>query len=682
MKRCVTIVILVWATFLSANAEKGTLPDIIQRIYQYASTVDTTGIVDQTTYAYTRFKIKVDRRNPTLMLVPSVFAIAHGGQREYVGETYHRIAMHRFNDNKSEVLLRITTVPHRHRAMTNIGKYLTPEIYDETAIEDYLLSPFHRNNKSFYRYTVDTLQDGTARIMFKPKRKNTQLVSGDAIVDPATGRILKCTFEGEYDMVNFWLTLYMGKKGMMSLLPEKCELRTRFRFIRSKVTGNYVAYYNLPKALTDSIADENDFVKMCFVRPDTLDHHSLQLYNKMFSKQLERDSLKRLAQNSPRKRNFAKDILWDVIGDNVLNRVKTNFGLNNQGYIRVNPILNPLYMGYDHRRGFTYKFDVRLSYQFTDNSEISARIKAGYAFKQRQFYYRLPVFFYFNKRRNGFIKMEAGNGNHIRNESVRRSVELVHTDTIGMHLPNFDLLNEFKQNDFRVIFNYEVSDKLGFQIGSLYQRRIAINREAFHHLGIKDEYRSFAPLFQLQVRPWGWKGPIFTADYDRSFKKAFKSNTAYERFEFNAEYIHHLHQLRTLQLRLGTGFYTWKDGKAYFLNYENFRENNIPGGWNDDWSGEFELLRSDTYNTSEYYIRSNITYESPMLLISHIPFIGHFMEMERIYLSVLDVKNIHPYVELGYGFTTRLFSCGLFVSNGRGNRSVGCKIGFELFRHW
>lgn len=66
-------------------------------------------------------------------------------------------------------------------------------------------------------------------------------------------------------------------------------------------------------------------------------------------------------------------------------------------------------------------------------------------------------------------------------------------------------------------------------------------------------------------------------------------------------------------MRLGTGFYTNKDRDAYFLNYEKFRENNLPGGWNDDTNGEFELLRGDTYNMSEYYVRANLTYESPLL---------------------------------------------------------------------
>lgn len=682
MKRSLFIACLTLSVFLPATADESPRPDIIQRIYQYASTVDTSMASGNTTYSYTRFKLNVERKNPTLLLVPSVYAIAHSGQREYVGETYSRITIRHFGDYEAKQQLRITTVPHRWHTMKAVVKYLTPYIYNETVIEDYLLSPFNRKNRKFYQYTADTLREGTIHITYKPKRNNTQLVTGDALADPVTGQILKCSFAGEYDMVNFWLTLYMGRKGYQTLLPEKCNLRTRFRFIRSKVTGSYVAYYNLPQMLTDSIEDENDYEKMCFVRPDTLDQYSENLYKAMFAKQRDRDSARAASDGQTRKNNWVKKVMWDMIGDNLLNRVKTNFGMNNQGYIRLNPILNPLYMGYDHRRGFTYKFDLRFAYQFSSNSELSSRLKAGYAFKQKQFYYRIPVFLYYNKRRNGFIKLEIGNGNHIGSLSVRRDVEKEIPDTTGMNLPSFDLLNEFKQTDIRLMTNYELSDYVGLQFGALYQKRVAVNKAAFEALGYQWVYRSFAPLVQLQVRPWGWNGPTFTADYDRSIRSVFKSNTAYERLEFNAEYIHRLHKLKSVQMRVGTGFYTWKDKRAYFLNYENFQENNLPGGWNDDWSGEFELLRSDTYNTSEYYIRSNVTYESPLLLLSWIPKLGHFMEMERIYLSVLDVKNIHPYVEVGYGFTTRLFSCGMFVSNGKGNRVFGCKFGFELFRHW
>ncbi len=57
--------------------------------------------------------------------------------------------------------------------------------------------------------------------------------------------------------------------------------------------------------------------------------------------------------------------------------------------------------------------------------------------------------------------------------------------------------------------------------------------------------------------------------------------------------------------------------------------------------------------------------------------------MERIYISSLMAKDIHPYTELGYGFTNRLFTIGLFVATINGQYDgMGCRFSLELFRDW
>ncbi|MBP7767780.1 MAG: hypothetical protein KA067_01715 [Prevotella sp.] len=683
MRRGITILALLLLLCASALAQ-GRRYDkqLLQRVYRYASTIDTTDITGTHTYSYSRFLFRVDRKNPTLLLVPTVYAIAHSGQREYTGETYSRVDFRSLHQSESMPLLRVTTVPHRRAAMSALMRFMKPRVYDKTIIEGFIMSPFHRSNRKFYSYRTTFMLDGSVRISFTPKRKNIQLVSGEAFVDYYSGRILKCSINGEYDMVNFSLNIRLGEEGSWSLMPVKCELNSRFGFLGSKVSGRLLGYLGLPQMLTDSVTHEDDMQKMHHVRPEKLDSAESMLYEQALREKIRRDSLAEATAHLPEKRNWVKEILWDAIGDKMLNRMKTTFGTQNQGYIRVNPILNPFYMSYSHNRGFTYKFDVRTQYRIGDNQEFSLRFKSGYAFRQKQFYFRMPIYFYYNKNRNGYLKVEIGNGNHIKSKSVRSDIEQELPDTTGMHLPDFDLLNEFKQTDTRMVFNYDLSPKFSIQLGALYQHRQAVNIHAFHALGWRSSYRSFSPLIEIEYRPWAWQGPIFTLDYDRGIKGMLNSNTGYERWELNGEYIHQINKLQSLQMRVGTGFYTRREHDAYFLTYENFQENNIPDGWNDDWSGEFQLLRSDTYNTSEYYVRANVTYESPMLLLSWLPWVGHYMEMERIYASALDVKGIHPYVEFGYDFTTRLMSVGAFVSTGQGNRTFGIKFGFELFSHW
>ncbi|WP_235899321.1 DUF5686 family protein [Hallella mizrahii] len=653
---------------------------LLHRVFHYAATVDTTHMQGYATYAYNRFTIDIDKKNPLLMLVPSLYVIAHGHNRHYISETFsNNIYKRRRSD--TQVLLHTTTIPRGRQAWDRVLSYLYPNIYNTTIIENYLLSPFHADNRKFYRYRVAFLLNGTARITFRPRRDNTQLVSGEALVDYYTGRVLRCTLKGEYDMIDFTLNITPGDKGFTTLLPQQCEAETRFGLLGNKLRAQALACYHRPKPPVDSFPKRDDYELMSSLRPDTLSPKELQLYTQMFTEKYKRDSVELTKVNMPKKHDFVKDVLWDVIGNNALNRFKSNFGVNNQGYIRLNPVLNPLYMSYDHNRGITYKIDLRGNYQFSDQKEITLRFRGGYAFKQHRFYWRVPLYYYFHKRKNAYLKLEVGNGNNIHSDKVRNDIQKELPDTSQLSTI-LDRLHEFRQADGRLVLNYDANSIFGIQLGLLFQQRTAVNKLEFRRFGWTDTYRSFAPAVQLQYRPGGWDGPIFTIDYDRSFKGILRSNTAYERWEMNGEYIYRFNRLQSLQAHGGLGFYSSKGKRAYFLSYENFRENNIPGGWNDDWSGQFELLRSSTYESSDYYLRMNLTYESPLLFLSWVPWAGHYIEMERFYVSALDAHHVHPYIEVGYGFTTRVFSVGLFTSNGRGNRVFGCKFGFELFRKW
>ena len=91
-----------------------------------------------------------------------------------------------------------------------------------------------------------------------------------------------------------------------------------------------------------------------------------------------------------------------------------------------------------------------------------------------------------------------------------------------------------------------------------------------------------------------------------------KSDLNYSRYEFDAQYKHKMRGMRLLNLRAGSGFYTLRN-TDYFVDYNNFYDNNLPTGWNDDWTGQFQLVSSRCYNESNYYIRTHISYESPLL---------------------------------------------------------------------
>lgn len=664
---------------------------MIRKILNYTHTVDTSNIQGATTYAYTKSTLNVKKRNLALLAVPTMYAIAHGRKRRYMTETYEKVMFKGLKKYETQKVLEITTIPHRSKSMSTVLKYLTPEIYHETIIENTIFSPFHTNNIRFYKYYVSFLPNGTSRVVFKPKYKNTQLVEGQAMVDGDNGRVISATFSGEYDMVRFNMAIKMGDDGVKSLMPKDVRLFCDFNFLGSQTKGSFRAVYDLPELTGNNHVTEDNFTRMERLRPITLTMEELAI----LSEYEEEQNLKRQNRDTiARPPSKLKTIMWDMIGDNLVNRIKSNFGNKNQGYIRINPLLNPLYMGYDHKRGFTYKFDVRTQYLFTPNRELNLRLKAGYAFKQHQFYFNIPLYFYYNKRRNGFINVEVGNGNWIRNQRIKDNADELLEKSAQQNQAGQDATPEvidgkesrrnfFKDTNLKIVNNYDISDNWSFQVGFMYHRRSAVEKAFYRKAQLPTVYQSMAPMIEWQWRPIGWQGPYITLDWERGINGFLKGGINYERWELDGQWILKPTRLHSIQMRLGTGMYTLKDGYTYFLDYSNFRVNNIPGGWSDNWSCEFELLGSDEYNVSNWYVRSNLTYESPILVVSHLPIVGHFIEMERIYLSGLFAKNLHPYMEAGLGFTTRLFSMGVFVNNRNGRfREWGCKFGFELFRRW
>ena len=64
---------------------------LLNRIFNYAQTIDTTSVEGSYTYAYHRFFISTDKRNAILLAVPTMYGVAHGGARKFAGEFFEKI---------------------------------------------------------------------------------------------------------------------------------------------------------------------------------------------------------------------------------------------------------------------------------------------------------------------------------------------------------------------------------------------------------------------------------------------------------------------------------------------------------------------------------------------------------------------------------------------------------------
>lgn len=647
---------------------------LLERLFSYRRNF-AAGIEGQQSNMYMRYSFRIIKRNPTLLFVPSMYYVARG-QRNHVGEIYGKVTFRDFNDYDIDRQLMQTTIPHKKNIMSALIPYVTPNLYGVSIYNDMILSPFNSANRIFYQYRVSMATYGRALVTFNPKLHNTQLITGYALVDLATGRIVNTRFRGEHDMIRFNNFINMGDDNNQNIvLPQESTTEASFNFLGNKIKATVRAFYHQQASIEDSIHEEENPTLMALLRPQPLTIEEHHAYTQFINQKAQADSDTLARKKKKSLATQLRRIAWDVLGDHLINSLSTSSA---NASVKMSPLLNPLYLSYSHSRGLAYRLDLGAHYSFSSNQILSLTPNLGYNFKIRQFYFQLPLRYTYNTKRDGWIELNWANGNRITNSSVLDKIRDEHRDTIDFASLNLDY---FHDELWRLTWNTQLNRQFKLRAGTVYHRRTAVNRNMMEEAGKPSQYKTFAASLALSYTPMP-TGPVLTGNYERSLKHILQSNTEYERWEFDASYKKQLQRLRNYSLRLGGGFYTNKSSD-FFVDFENFHENYLPGGWDDDWSGDFQLLNSQWYNASHYYIRFNATYESPLMISSHLPFVGRFIETERIYASALRIEHTRPYFELGYGFTTRYFSAAVFGSFLNGSiHEAGCKFTLELFSKW
>ena len=644
---------------------------ILPRIFNYRKNV-TRQLDYMEDNVYAKFRFNVEKRNAILWLIPSMYVLVKD-PREYIRESYSKVKIRGHNDYDFNDQVLTGTVRRNRRAMPTLRDYMMPKIYDIDLYDGYILSPFNKTNRFFYHYTEKLLDDGTTRLDFRPKLYNTQLLNGYAIVETETGRIIRTTLNGEFDMITFRTEIQQG-----TLVPQKCVTAATFRFMGNRISAIFDASYHCQTTLPDSLEGVSSREMMDTLRAIPLTETDKRIYE-AYDLEHQPDTTVVDTTAQEEKKSFPhllKKIIWDTIGDQLVTPIDAE---SKSAEFYLSPIINPLYLRYSDSRGVSYKMKLRTRYTFSPHRYLTLNPTFGYNFKQRQFYFTAPLRMTYNPKRNGYAEIVWGNGNRISNSSVADQIRREYGDTIDFSGLDID---KFTDNHVQVFNNIMLFDWIDIETGIVYHQRKALNKEVMKQYGVPTEYRSFAPTIAIKLSPWLNKGPVFAIDYERSFKNIFESNIAYERWEFDGQWKIRLPGLRLLNLRSGYGFYTDRN-ENYFLDYANFRDNNLPEDWDDDWSGDFQLLDSRIYNESNYYIRGNISYETPLLFATWLPYLGKYIEKERLYVSNVLLEHTRPYMELGYGFTNRYISVGLFASFLNVKfKEVGISFDFELFKRW
>ena len=647
---------------------------ILNRIWTYSDTFEHP-VNDFDSNGYTIFTMTIHRRNFLLWMVPTMYSIARG-DREFIGESYGKMKFHnRYSQGIWRQVL-CGTIPRNRQPIPALFEMPTPNLQGELFYDNRLLSPFHRNNKRYYRYRINYSPDSignTVQVTFTPRVLNTQLVSGDAWVNFYTGAIDSISFKANFDMVRYRVSAVALQHNQYRL-PKVTNMSASFNFLGNNISADFTTLLECERTLPDSINNFESRAEMERIRPLPLTAYQDSIYHardtEKLRQQMEEDSL---PKKKKRKLDRMRDFMWDVVGDHMANSTDIS-SESGKASISFSPLFNPFYMSYSSKKGLSYKLSVYAMYRWNAHHFLTLEPDFGYVTKLKQFYYTIPLTMHYNPKRDGRAGIIWGNGNRTSNGALQETFNKAVGDSISFP--------EFRDEYVAVFNNIGLFNWLKFTTGLYYHIRKATTQHAWlqrAHLPVT--YRSFAPFLTVHLQPWR-QGPMLTGNFERSIMNVLGANLQYTRWEFDASYKKTVNGMRVLNLRGGTGFYTNRSSD-FFVDFSNFRDNNLPTGWEDDWSGQFQLVDSRWYNESNYYVRGHISYDSPLLLLSWMPWVGRFMESERLYFSALGIEHTRPYFELGYGFKTRYFSTGVFTSflNTR-YQGFEFKFTFELFRRW
>lgn len=651
------------------------------------------------------------------------------GVREYVTESYSEL---HYTTSPSIFDRKIRTYYGTVDKIKNFNEstldYFDVNIYANSLFDTKLISPISSNAKKYYQYRTDSVcHDENGRflyyISFIPKLNSFQLIEGYMVICDNTWIIRELKFSGKSEYLNFTNIIQMGNDNYecAKLLPIRFDSKISFHLLGNVIDGYFTVdmdytsikltnedplvrdkknKYDLTQSFTlrnDTSAnirtDSNHFAKQ---RPIPLNEEEKSIYEKYYS---EKEINKESPATNKYKIKGNKSASWENIGDLLVSSYSIN---SPQQKVRFSPPINPFLISYSGSDGFSYRQNIRYQRIFSNNKYFTLSPIIGYNFKYKEFYWRVPAVFEYAPAKRGSFRFEIGNGNRIYSSDIMNKLKQLPGNII-----NFDSIHIEYFRDFYVdlIHSFEILNGLTFDAGISVHRRSVIDKPTIKKTEypdvennteyddiIKNNYVSFAPHLKMTWTPGQYyykvenkkinlssKWPTFSFDYERGIKGVFNSSGKFERLEFDMQQTISLGLLHNIYYRAGAGTFTEQE-QMYFVDFRNFAKNNLPSGWNDGIGGTFQSLDRHWYNASREYLRANLTYEAPFIIIPHIFKRVPNALNERLYFGILTMSHLHPYIESGYGIGTHIFDFGVFIGNKNGKfHNAGVKLTIELF---
>lgn len=543
-------------------------------------------------------------------------------------------------------------------------------------------------------------------IGFKPKHYHQTLLTGNVLIDKKNYTVMGIDCSGHLELTRFHTQIHYAPDSLHGnvMLPHCSTLNIRYRLLNTYAQNDYYTIFKfidflpLDSINTDSIPlDLTPYYKGELMRdldfegtrPIPISPYIDSLINTPPPSKLSKSERKKKAIN--RGLEEFSEALFDG----------TRFGPEDNR-LRIYGPLDPSYLGWDKFNGFTFRERARWTKSLPGNSKLFMRGELGYAFRLKEWRYRLfTEWTYIPERRGRWTLDIYRNTSSFSNKFIR---------TVNEHLKaenakdiNFDSLgiDYYKRYEVELLHSIEIRNGLMLHTGLLFTYRNPV-RHGVHKISaekrdqlIDSYYSDFAPYIRVEWTPrqyyWYNKGykeyihspaPTMAFEVSRAIPGVLGTDSNYGRMEFDMQQTIRIRRTQFIAYHFGMGKFFNQKGE-YFINYRYFERSRYPTTWEDDRiGGTFHMLDDYWYASSPSYVQAHFMYETPFGLIHKIKPLSRFVIKERLYLGSLWTEGHSFYNEIGYGIDNNFLNVGVFVGFKDAEYfDFGFKFRIEIGRH-
>lgn len=176
-----------------------------------------------------------------------------------------------------------------------------------------------------------------------------------------------------------------------------------------------------------------------------------------------------------------------------------------------------------------------------------------------------------------------------------------------------------------------------------------------------------------------YTSPTFYLRYSHIFSSLQGNNNQHHKIYGGIKQNLRLSEYTNFEYLIEGGGFIGKKDQLYFVDYQHFNAANVTVNLRSPFT-HFMLLDNYRFSTNEYWIRTNINYESKYIIIKRIPFLQGKMFTETLHLKNLHTPDLKLYTEIGYSLNfTKLLSAGAFASFNKGKYQ---DFGIRILMDW